>query len=73
MNLRTLIFPACRRKLDYDLCYIEHVSFWLDIRLIFGTVLMLVGQAVGVPFIWIGRILQLPDPNMHLAQETSIS
>jgi lipopolysaccharide/colanic/teichoic acid biosynthesis glycosyltransferase len=66
-------FSSVRRKLNYDLCYIKHVSFWLDIRLIFGTVLMLVGQAVGVPFMWIGRILRLPDPNMHLARETSIS
>ncbi len=62
---------SVRRKLNYDLYYIKHVSFWLDTRLIFGTVLMLVGQAVGVPFIRIGRILRLPDPNMHRARETS--
>jgi lipopolysaccharide/colanic/teichoic acid biosynthesis glycosyltransferase len=65
-------FSSVRRKLNYDLCYIKRASFWLDIRLIFGTVLMLVGQAVGVPFIRIGRILRLPDPNLHLARETSI-
>ena len=41
---------SVRRKLNYDLYYIKHVSFWLDTRLIFGTVLMLVGQAVGVAF-----------------------
>jgi lipopolysaccharide/colanic/teichoic acid biosynthesis glycosyltransferase len=47
------------RKLNYDLCYVERMSLWLDVRLLLGTVL----KCLGVPFIWIGRILQLPDPN----------
>ncbi len=50
---------SVRRKLNYDLCYVERMSFWLDIRLMAGTVL----KCLGVPFVWIGRILQLPDPN----------
>jgi len=49
------------RKLNYDLCYVEQMSLWLDVRVMFGTVL----KCLGVPFIWIGRILQLPDPNAH--------
>jgi lipopolysaccharide/colanic/teichoic acid biosynthesis glycosyltransferase len=49
------------RKLNYDLCYLERMSLWLDIRVIAGTVL----KCLGVPFIWIGWILLLPDPNRH--------
>jgi lipopolysaccharide/colanic/teichoic acid biosynthesis glycosyltransferase len=50
---------SVHRKLSYDLCYGERMSLWLDVRLLAGTVL----KCVGVPFVWIGRILQLPDPN----------
>jgi lipopolysaccharide/colanic/teichoic acid biosynthesis glycosyltransferase len=53
-NISTL-----RRKPNFDLCYVERMSFWLDVRLIAGTGL----KCLGVPFFWIGRILQLPDPN----------
>ena len=55
-----------RRKLNYDLCYVERMSFWLDLRLMFGTVF----KCAGVPFFWIGRILQLPDPNSHITHES---
>jgi lipopolysaccharide/colanic/teichoic acid biosynthesis glycosyltransferase len=48
-----------RRKLNFDLCYVERMGFWLDVRLIAATGL----KCLGVPFFWIGRILQLPDPN----------
>ena len=54
---------SVRRKLNYDLYYVERMNLWLDLRLILGTVL----KCLGVPFVWIGRILQLPDPNAHLA------
>ena len=50
------------RKLNYDLCYVERMSLWLDVRLMLGTVL----KCLAVPFIWIGRILQLPDPNARV-------
>lgn len=46
------------RKLDYDLCYVERMGAWLDLRVIMGTAL----KCVGVPFAWIGRLLHLPDP-----------
>ena len=49
---------SVRRKLNYDLYYVERISPWLDFRLILGTVL----KCLGVPFAWIGRLLQLPDP-----------
>jgi lipopolysaccharide/colanic/teichoic acid biosynthesis glycosyltransferase len=50
---------SVRRKLNYDLCYVERIGPWLDIRLILGTVL----KCLGVRFAWIGWVLQLPDPN----------
>ena len=45
------------------------MSLWLDFRLLLATVL----KCLGVPFVWIGRILQLPDPNGHLAGESHCS
>jgi lipopolysaccharide/colanic/teichoic acid biosynthesis glycosyltransferase len=54
-----------RRKLDYDLYYVERMSPWLDLRLIVGTVL----KCLGVPFTGIGRILQLPKPDVQLDRE----
>lgn len=50
---------SVHRKLNYDLCYIERMSLWLDLRLLVGTVL----KCLGIPFARIGRLLQLPDPN----------
>ena len=44
-------------KLNYDLCYLERISFWLDLRLIVGTIL----KCLGVPFVWIARIAELPE------------
>jgi len=49
------------RKLNFDLCYVEQMSLWLDVRVMFGTVL----KCLGVPFSLIGRILQLPNPNAN--------
>jgi lipopolysaccharide/colanic/teichoic acid biosynthesis glycosyltransferase len=60
---------SVRRKLNYDLCYVEHISLWLDVRLIAGTVL----KCLGVPFMWIGRILQLPDPSAVPAAESLVT
>jgi hypothetical protein len=48
-----------RRKLKYDLRYVESMTLWLDLRLILGTVFV----CLGVPSILIGRALQLPDRN----------
>ena len=50
---------SVRRKLNYDLYYVESMNLWLDFRLILATLL----KCLGVSFEWIGRILQLPDPN----------
>ncbi len=50
---------SVRRKLRYDLYYVGAMSPWLDLRVMLATVL----KCLGVSFAWIGRILQLPDPN----------
>ncbi len=46
-----------RRKLSYDLYYIENMTPWMDLRLLFGTVF----YAAGLPFLTVGRLLGLPD------------
>jgi lipopolysaccharide/colanic/teichoic acid biosynthesis glycosyltransferase len=50
---------SVRRKLIYDVYYVDFFNPWLDFRVILGTVL----KCLGVPFAWIGRLLHLPDPN----------
>jgi lipopolysaccharide/colanic/teichoic acid biosynthesis glycosyltransferase len=50
---------SVRRKLNYDLCYVDRMSLWLDLRVILATGL----KCACVPFAWIGRLLTLPDPN----------
>jgi lipopolysaccharide/colanic/teichoic acid biosynthesis glycosyltransferase len=57
---------SVRRKLNYDLYYVDHLNPWLDFRLILGTVL----KCLGVPFVRIGRILRLPDPNAQPGSES---
>ena len=55
-----------RRKLKYDLCYVEEMSLWLDLRMIAGTFL----KCVGVSFDWISRLMRLPDPNAPIDRES---
>lgn len=50
---------SVRRKLNYDLYYVEGQNLWLDFRIVLATAL----KCLGVPFGWIGWVLQLPDPN----------
>jgi lipopolysaccharide/colanic/teichoic acid biosynthesis glycosyltransferase len=50
---------SVRRKLAYDLYYVEWMNPWLDLRLVVGTVF----RCLGIPSTWISRILQLPEPN----------
>ena len=42
---------SVRRKLNYDLYYADHITLWLDVRIVLATGL----KCVGVPFAWIGR------------------
>jgi lipopolysaccharide/colanic/teichoic acid biosynthesis glycosyltransferase len=47
---------SVRRKLAYDLYYIERMNPWLDSRLLFATVF----YALRIPFRFFGRFLGLP-------------
>ena len=58
-----------RRKLNYDLYYVEQMSLWLDLRLLLGTVL----KCSGVRFDTIGRILRFPDEHIHVEEESPAS
>ncbi len=59
---------SVRRKLGYDLYYIENLSPWMDVRLLFGTLF----YAAGIPFQTLGRLLGLPDVEtvQHLTHGT---
>jgi hypothetical protein len=48
---------SARRKLNYDLCYVDGLRPWLDLRIVLATPL----KCLGVPFAWIGVVLRLPD------------
>jgi lipopolysaccharide/colanic/teichoic acid biosynthesis glycosyltransferase len=54
-----------RRKLNYDLYYVERMSFWLDIRVLMATVL----KCLGVPFDTIGRVLVFPGNDIHFERQ----
>jgi lipopolysaccharide/colanic/teichoic acid biosynthesis glycosyltransferase len=60
---------SVRRKLKYDLYYVERVNPWLDFRLIVGTGM----KCLGIPFASIGRILQLPDPDGRASGNSHVS
>jgi lipopolysaccharide/colanic/teichoic acid biosynthesis glycosyltransferase len=47
---------SVQRKLAYDLFYIEHLSPWLDVRLLVATAL----YALGVSFTTLGKLTCLP-------------
>jgi lipopolysaccharide/colanic/teichoic acid biosynthesis glycosyltransferase len=47
---------SVRRKVAYDLYYIRHMSFWLDLRIILCTAL----KMAGVPFRVLAAIFRLP-------------
>jgi lipopolysaccharide/colanic/teichoic acid biosynthesis glycosyltransferase len=48
---------SVRHKLAYDLYYIRHMSPWLDLRILAGTVL----KVVGVPFEQIRKVFFVPN------------
>ena len=49
---------SVRRKLAYDLYYVQHLSPWLDFKIILSTGL----KVLGVPFRRIRRCFRLPSP-----------
>jgi hypothetical protein len=56
---------SVRRKLTYDLFYVDCYDPWLDLRVLAATAL----KCLGVPFVWIGCLLQLPDPTRRGGHE----
>jgi lipopolysaccharide/colanic/teichoic acid biosynthesis glycosyltransferase len=48
---------SVRRKLACDLYYIRHVSLWLDLRIMMGTVLGI----LGTPWVVTRQLLRIPD------------
>jgi lipopolysaccharide/colanic/teichoic acid biosynthesis glycosyltransferase len=48
---------SVRKKLVLDLCYVEEVSASLDLRIMIGTVLYL----VGMPYAGVRRVMRLPS------------
>jgi lipopolysaccharide/colanic/teichoic acid biosynthesis glycosyltransferase len=48
---------SVRRKLAYDLYYVRHLSFWLDLRIVLCTV----GKVAGVPFHLLGQFFGIPS------------
>jgi len=47
-----------RRKLAYDLHYIQQISFWLDLKIVIATGL----KVFGARFVTLRKILGFPDP-----------
>jgi lipopolysaccharide/colanic/teichoic acid biosynthesis glycosyltransferase len=47
-----------RKKLVLDQCYIQQGNFWLDVRILLGTVVYL----VGFPYPTVRKLMRLPDP-----------
>jgi hypothetical protein len=39
--------------IEYDLLYVQHLSFWLDLKILAATVLTLGGKALHVPASWL--------------------
>jgi lipopolysaccharide/colanic/teichoic acid biosynthesis glycosyltransferase len=61
---------SVRRKLAYDLHYVQHYGPWLDFRIILATGLHL----FGLPFYILGRWLRLPrGPQLEDAYERLVS
>jgi lipopolysaccharide/colanic/teichoic acid biosynthesis glycosyltransferase len=55
---------SVRRKLAYDLYYVEHVSPWLDLRLVLCTC----GYILGIPFRISRRLLRIPGEEQAQGQ-----
>jgi lipopolysaccharide/colanic/teichoic acid biosynthesis glycosyltransferase len=52
---------SVRRKLNFDLFYVDHASAFLDIRIMIGTALHL----LAVPGERVAALLRFPDDRLH--------
>jgi lipopolysaccharide/colanic/teichoic acid biosynthesis glycosyltransferase len=55
---------SVRRKLNYDLYYVDRMNLWLDLRISIGTALLLV-----LPSNVIASLMGFPDEALHLRAE----
>jgi hypothetical protein len=39
--------------IEYDLLYVQHLSFWLDLKILIATFLTLGGKAMHIPSSWL--------------------
>jgi lipopolysaccharide/colanic/teichoic acid biosynthesis glycosyltransferase len=44
--------------IEYDLLYVQHLSFWLDLKILLATFLTLGGKAMHIPASWLVGTLQ---------------
>ena len=50
--------------IEYDLLYVQHLSFWLDLRILLATIVTLGGLAGHVPSSWlVTRVTAAPIPD----------
>lgn len=47
---------SVRHKIVYDIYYVQHATFWLDLRLVVATLF----KAAGMPPLWLRRLFILP-------------
>jgi lipopolysaccharide/colanic/teichoic acid biosynthesis glycosyltransferase len=60
---------SVRRKLAYDLYYIENVSLFLDLRILFNTFC----KVIGIPFTFSGKLCLVPSGQwVEHAYETAV-
>ena len=57
---------SVRRKLNYDLYYVDRMSLWLDLRISIGTALLF-----ALPSSAIASLMGFPDEALHLRAETA--
>jgi len=55
---------SVRRKLNYDLFYVDEISLWLDLRISVGTALLFL-----LPSSMIASLMGFPDEGLHLRPE----
>jgi len=61
--------PSVRRKLAYDLYYIENMSFWMDLPILLNTVC----KVIGIPFALSGKLFVVPSGvRVEQAYETAV-
>ena len=53
---------SVRRKLAYDLYYVDHLGFWLDVKIGFATILLF----LAIPGRAIAAMMKFPYERPHL-------